>query len=156
MRALADQPMFKNIFIGTAFVAATFFSIATLGEDAVKSDPQHYTVEFENDRVRMTLPDGTSSELTGEAGATLWTDGDEHLPENLSDKPFELVLVEHKYLYKGVVNEVQSHSQIDVIAICLRRIVDWNNRMRGRRQCPYGAAGKRDRISVCWTSRGGR
>ncbi len=119
--------MFKNIFIGTAFVAATFFSIATLGEDAVKADPQHYTVEFENDRVRvirikygpgersvmhthgphvaifltdssvrMTLPDGTSSEVTGEAGATLWTDANEHLPENLSDKPFELVLVELK------------------------------------------------------------
>jgi len=127
MRALGDQPMFKNIFIGTVFVAATFFSIATLGEDAVKADPQHYTVEFENDRVRvirikygpgeksvmhthgphvaifltdnnvrMTLPDGTSSELTGEAGATLWTDADEHLPENLSDKPFELILVELK------------------------------------------------------------
>ncbi len=119
--------MFKNIFIGTVFVAATFFSIATLGEDAVKADPQHYTVEFENDRVRvirikygpgeksvmhthgphvaifltdnsvrMTLPDGTSSEVTGEFGATLWTDADEHLPENLSDKPFELVLVELK------------------------------------------------------------
>ena len=119
--------MFKNIFIGIAFVAATFFSTTTLGEDAVKADPQHYTVEFENDRVRvirikygpgeksvmhthgphvaifltdntvrMTLPDGTSLEVTGEAGATLWTDADEHLPENLSDKPFELVLVELK------------------------------------------------------------
>ena len=127
MRALGDQPMFKNIFIGIAFVVATFFSTATVGEDAVKADPQHYTVEFENDRVRvirikygpgeksvmhthgphvtifltdntvrMTLPDGTSSEVTGEAGATSWTDADEHLPENLSDKPFELVLVELK------------------------------------------------------------
>ena len=127
MKTLGDQPMFKNIFIGIAFVAATFFSTTTLGEDAVKAYPQHYTVEFENDRVRvirikygpgeksvmhthgphvaifltdntvrMTLPDGTSLEVTGEAGATLWTDADEHLPENLSDKPFELVLVELK------------------------------------------------------------
>jgi quercetin dioxygenase-like cupin family protein len=119
--------MFKNIFISIAFVAATFFSTTAVGEDAVKADPQHYTVEFENDRVRvirikygpseksvmhthgpheaifltdntvrMTLPDGTSSEVTGEAGATLWTDADEHLPENLSDKPFELILVELK------------------------------------------------------------
>ncbi len=127
MRAWGDQPMFKNTFIGIAFVVATFFSTATVGEDAVKADPQHYTVEFENDRirvirikygpgeksvmhthgphvaifltdntVRMTLPDGTSAEVTGEAGATSWTDADEHLPENLSDKPFELVLVELK------------------------------------------------------------
>ncbi len=119
--------MFKNIFISIAFVAATFFSTTAVGEDAVKADPQHYTVDFENDRVRvirikygpgeksvmhthgphvaifltdntvrMTLPDGTSSEVTGEAGATLWGDVEEHLPENLSDKPFELVLVELK------------------------------------------------------------
>ena len=119
--------MFKNIFIGIAFVVATFFSTATVGEDAVKADPQHYTVDFENDRVRvirikygpgeksvmhthgphvtifltdntvrMTLPDGTSSEVTGEAGATSWNDAGEHLPENLSDKSFELVLVELK------------------------------------------------------------
>ena len=103
MRALGDQPMFKNIFIGIAFVVATIFSTATVGEDAVKADPQHYTVEFENDRVRvirikygpgeksvmhthgpnvaislttntvrMTLPDGTSSEVTGEAGTFDW------------------------------------------------------------------------------------
>ena len=119
--------MFKKISIAIAFVAATFISTSTIGEDAVKADPEHYTVDFENDRVRvirikygpgeksvmhthgphvavfltdntvrMTLPDGTSSEVTGEAGATSWTDADEHLPENLGDKPFELVLVELK------------------------------------------------------------
>ncbi len=115
-----------NSEIPLAGVAATSFS-TTIGEDAVKADPQHYAVEFENDKVRvirikygpgeksvmhthgphvaifltdnnvrMTLPDGTSAEATGEAGATLWSDAGEHLPENLSDKPFELVLVEVK------------------------------------------------------------
>ncbi len=126
--------MSKNIFIGIAFIAASIAFVAAptflttaVGEDAVKADPQHYTVDFENDKVRvirikygpgeksvmhthgphvaifltdntvrMTLPDGTSSEVTGEAGATLWSDAGEHLPENLSDKPFELVLVEVK------------------------------------------------------------
>ncbi len=115
-----------NSEIPLADAAATSLS-TTIGEDAVKADPQHYTVEFENDKVRilrikygpseksvmhthgphaaifltdntvrMTLPDGTSAEATGEAGATLWSDAGEHLPENLSDKPFELVLVEVK------------------------------------------------------------
>ena len=115
-----------NSEIPLPVVAATSFS-TTIGEDAVKADPQHYTVDFENDRVRvirikygpgeksvmhthgphvaifltdntvrMTLPDGTSSDVTGEAGATSWTDANEHLPENLSDKPFEFVLVELK------------------------------------------------------------
>ena len=107
-------------------IAATSISTTT-GEDAVTADPQHYAVEFENDKVRiirikygpgeksvmhthgpnaaiflttnavrMTLPDGTSSEVTGEAGATQWSDAEEHLPENLSDDPLEVVLVELK------------------------------------------------------------
>ena len=119
--------MFKKIVIGISFVVATVFSTATIGEDAVIADPQHYTVEFENDRVRVirikygpreksimhthgpnvsilltentvrfTLPDGTSSEVTGEAGTAQWSDAQEHLPENLSDEPLEVVLVELK------------------------------------------------------------
>ena len=119
--------MFKKILIGISFVAAALLSTATIGEDAVKADPQHYTVDFENDRVRVirikygpgeksvmhthgphvtilltentvrfTLPDGTSSEVTGEAGATSWVDAEEHLPENLSDEPLEVILVELK------------------------------------------------------------
>jgi len=45
--------MFKKIVIGISFVVATVFSTVTIGEDAVIADPQHYTVEFENDKVRV-------------------------------------------------------------------------------------------------------
>ena len=119
--------MFKKIIIGISFAAATVFTTVTIGEDAVIADPQHYTVEFENDKVRvirikygpheksvmhthnphvavflseatarMTLPDGTSEESTTPAGTAVWDDGGGHLPENLSDKPLEVVLVEVK------------------------------------------------------------
>jgi quercetin dioxygenase-like cupin family protein len=119
--------MFKRIVFCISIVAAIIFSTTTIGEDAVKADPQHYAVEFENDRIRvirikygpgeksvmhthgphvaifltesaarMTLPDGTSEELTTEVGVAQWVDGEEHLPENLSDKPLEVVLVELK------------------------------------------------------------
>ena len=119
--------MNKKICLGISFVAFTFLSSATTAEDAIIADPEHYTVEFENDRirvirikygpgeksvmhthgpnlavflttnaVRMTLPDGTSMEVTGEAGTTQWTDAEKHLPENISDEPLELVLVELK------------------------------------------------------------
>ena len=115
-----------NSEIPLAAVAATSFSTTT-GEDAVIADPQHYTVEFENDKVRiirikygpgeksvmhthgpnvaiyltditgrMTLPDGTSMEVTAETGDTQWADAEEHLPENLSGDPLEVVLVELK------------------------------------------------------------
>jgi len=117
----------KKIVVCISFLAASFLSTTTLGEDAVKADPQHYTVEFENDRVRiirikygpgeksvmhthgphvaitltenatrMTLADGTSEETTTESGAANWSDATEHLPENLSDDPLEVILVELK------------------------------------------------------------
>ena len=45
--------MFKKTFIGISLVVVAFFSSAVLAEDAVVADPEHYTVEFENDKVRI-------------------------------------------------------------------------------------------------------
>jgi quercetin dioxygenase-like cupin family protein len=47
------QQMFKKIFVGITFVAVAFFSSTTIAEDGVVADPEHYTVEFENDKVRI-------------------------------------------------------------------------------------------------------
>ena len=47
-------------------------------------------------KVRMTFPNGTSVERSTTAGGIEWADAEEHLPENLSDSPMELVLVELK------------------------------------------------------------
>jgi quercetin dioxygenase-like cupin family protein len=96
-------------------------------QDAVHADPGHYTVEFENDRVRVlrvrygprersvmhahpateavfltdcdirfTFPNGKSEELHVKAGQTHWDPATLHLPENLSEKPFEVILIELK------------------------------------------------------------
>jgi hypothetical protein len=45
---------------------------------------------------RFTLPDGKTQDAPVKAGAAQWTDAGEHLPENVGDKPFELILVELK------------------------------------------------------------
>jgi len=45
---------------------------------------------------RFTLPDGKSEERRGKAGETIWTAAEEHTPENLGDKPLEILLVELK------------------------------------------------------------
>ena len=45
--------MFKKIFIGVTFVTVAFFSTTTIAEDGVAADPEHYTVEFENYKVRI-------------------------------------------------------------------------------------------------------
>ena len=97
------------------------------GADPVKVDPKHYTVELENDRVRVlrikygpheksvmhghpalvgvmltdshirfNYPDGKVEEITAKAGQVLAFPAFEHLPENLSDMPFETVAIELK------------------------------------------------------------
>ena len=45
---------------------------------------------------RFTYPDGTSEEIRAEAGQVLHLDAFVHDPENLTDQPFEAVLVELK------------------------------------------------------------
>jgi quercetin dioxygenase-like cupin family protein len=111
----------------TVLFAVIIFSGSSFAQDAVKADPKHYKVEFENDQVRVlritygpgeksvmhehpnavaifltdingkfTFPDGTTQENKPTAGMTLWTPAGKHLPENVGDKPFELILVEMK------------------------------------------------------------
>ena len=98
-----------------------------MGADPVEVDSDHYTVELENDdvrvlrikygpgeksvlhghpvsigialtnaRVKMHFPDGTSEEMVLNAGAVDLYPAGEHLPENLNDDRFEVVLVELK------------------------------------------------------------
>ena len=119
--------MFKKTLIALTFALASLPGVVLASADGVAADPEHYTVEFENDRVRiirikygpgeksvmhthganvsvllsdgtirMNLPDGTSEDLQSEVGVAAWSDGDEHLPENLSDKQMEVVLIELK------------------------------------------------------------
>ncbi len=58
--------------------------------------PDAVAVFLTDSKVKMTLPDGTTAEAGGKAGEAIWTPGGKHLPENLSEKPFELILVELK------------------------------------------------------------
>jgi len=95
--------------------------------DPVKVDSKHYTVELENEKIRVlrikygpheksimhshpagvvtvltemntrfTFPDGKTEERQGKAGQVLPAVAETHLPENLSDQPFEAILVELK------------------------------------------------------------
>jgi|SRR5579862_135535 len=46
--------------------------------------------------MKFTTPDGKSEVRDGKAGDAVWTPAGPHLPENLSDKPFDAILVELK------------------------------------------------------------
>jgi quercetin dioxygenase-like cupin family protein len=45
---------------------------------------------------RFNFPKEPTQEFTSKAGQVLWTPGIVHMPENTSDKPFEVILVELK------------------------------------------------------------
>ena len=47
-------------------------------------------------KVKFTAPDGKSVERTAKAGEIMYSPADTHLPENLSDKALEGILVELK------------------------------------------------------------
>jgi quercetin dioxygenase-like cupin family protein len=117
----------KRIIMLAAAVGWMCAASLARAQDPVKVDPKHYTVEFENDTVRvlrihygpgeksvmhshpaaiavfltdhankMTFPGGKSEVNSGKAGEVQMTPAGEHLPENVGDKPMELILVELK------------------------------------------------------------
>ncbi len=58
--------------------------------------PAGVAVFLTDSRGRFTFPDGKTEAFDKKKGEIQWGDGGKHQPENLSDKPFELILVELK------------------------------------------------------------
>ncbi len=58
--------------------------------------PANLAVFLTDVHVKFTLPDGKTAEADAKAGSTQWDAGGKHSPENVGDKPLELVLVEVK------------------------------------------------------------
>ena len=56
----------------------------------------HVVVCLSDARFRFTFPDGRTEEKQVKAGDTLVMEATEHLPENLSDRPFEVIVIELK------------------------------------------------------------
>jgi hypothetical protein len=44
----------------------------------------------------MTMPDGSTEEISAAAGDAIFSAGGQHLPKNISDSAWELVLIELK------------------------------------------------------------
>ena len=58
--------------------------------------PDSVAVFLADQRVKFTYPDGKSEEVSAKAGEARWTPAGAHEPENVGDKPLEVVLVELK------------------------------------------------------------
>lgn len=58
--------------------------------------PDSVAVFLTDHLVEMTMPDGSTGEISANAGDVLFIEGGQHLPKNISDSAWELVLVELK------------------------------------------------------------
>ena len=58
--------------------------------------PNAVAVFLSDGQIKFELPDGKSQDATVKAGQSMFTPAGKHLPENVGDKPFEVVLVELK------------------------------------------------------------
>ena len=66
-------------------------------EKSVMHDhPDSVAVFLTDEHVKFTYPDGKTEEQDAKAGQTVWLPGGKHLPENVGDESFELILVEMK------------------------------------------------------------
>lgn len=58
--------------------------------------PAGIAVFLEDMKAQFTLPEGQPVEVEGKAGEAIWAEAGQHLPQNMTDQPFELILVELK------------------------------------------------------------
>jgi quercetin dioxygenase-like cupin family protein len=58
--------------------------------------PASVAVYLTDGKTRMTTPDGKSEEAPIKAGAASWAPAGSHLPQNVGDKRFEVIVVELK------------------------------------------------------------
>ena len=65
-------------------------------KSAMHSHPASVIIFIGDTHGRFNYPDGKSEEIRGQAGQVAWAPPTTHLPENLSDRPLEVVLVELK------------------------------------------------------------
>jgi quercetin dioxygenase-like cupin family protein len=68
---------------------------------AAEASTMHYHPDsvavFTTDHaVQMTMPDGSTDEITASAGDTLFVGAGQHLPKNIADSTWELLLIELK------------------------------------------------------------
>jgi hypothetical protein len=54
---------------------------------------------------KFTFPNGKTQDFTSKAGETRWNLAGRHLPENTSDQPFEVILVELKTRKKAAAKK---------------------------------------------------
>ena len=65
-------------------------------KSVMHSHPNTVAVFLTDGKALMTGPDGKSQEMPVKAGQTTYSPAGTHLPENVGDKPFDVIVIELK------------------------------------------------------------
>lgn len=65
-------------------------------ESVMHYHPEGVGVFLSDGKAKFTLPDGQTAEQEFKAGQAMWTEAGQHLPQNTTDQPFELIVIELK------------------------------------------------------------
>lgn len=90
-----DSEHYKVVFENDR-VRAVRISYGPGEKSVMHYHPAGVAVFLTDQKVKFTLPDGSTEEVETKAGEAGWVDAGQHLPENLGDNPIELILVELK------------------------------------------------------------
>jgi beta-alanine degradation protein BauB len=72
------------------------YTIPPGAKTAMHEHPTNVQIMLTDHNVKVTTPDGKTTEAHGKAGTSAWRTPTKHLVENIGDKPIEGILVEPK------------------------------------------------------------
>ena len=94
--AVKVDPIHYKVELENAQVRVLRITYGPHEKSVMHEHPASLAVFLTDGHVRFTLPDGKTQGSDVKAGTTQWAPAGKHLPENMSDKPLELILVELK------------------------------------------------------------
>jgi hypothetical protein len=92
---VVDSDHYKVMFEND-HVRVLWITYGPLEKSVMHEHPNSVAVILGDGQMRMHMPDGTTEDFESSHGDAEWAEAVTHLPENLRDESFEVILVELK------------------------------------------------------------
>jgi len=90
------DPKHYNVVFENAAVRVLHIHYPPGEKSVMHSHPDAVAVFLEDQKAKMTNPDGKSEEMSAKKGEAVFTPAGAHLPENIGTGPIDVILVELK------------------------------------------------------------
>ncbi len=97
---VVDSAHYKVVF-ENEHVRVLRITYGPMEKSVMHGHPAGVAVFMTDAQFRFALPDGQTTEAAGKAGDTIWAVAGPHLPQNLLDRPAQVILVEMKAAASG-------------------------------------------------------